>query len=150
MSSAALRGPRGEFGERISQVHFWTLPLRSLPSSSPAKTFLSSTSCCPPLTSQWLPQPCPQSGFLTPSLLLQNSGKKPQILPADHPQRPSPVPPAWSLECSPGSPPTGTVFRGPNWEGCLGKSGRSGRAGRGQASVGTGSHQGGPEGAKAN
>lgn len=82
---------RGVWGEDQPGTLLDTAP-KVPPSTPPAKTFLSSISCRPPLTSKWLPQPCPQSGFLTPSLLLQNSGKKPQILPADHPQRPSLVP----------------------------------------------------------
>lgn len=76
-------------GERICQAHFCALLPRSfLPLLPPEPSYppfpaalLSPPSGCPSLA--------PKVTSFTPSLLLQNSGKKAQILPADHPGGPA-------------------------------------------------------------
>lgn len=138
-ASAALGAPRGRPGRGLARRTLCSDPGPTLPSTPASGSHLSCVSCCPPLTSQPLPQPRPQSRFLSLAAA-PKFRKKATNLPEDQPQRPSPARPV------PGAqpwPPTrrrgaGGPDRSGGWGGLA-----SGRF------RGPSPHQGGPWGAEA-
>lgn len=100
LSSAALKGPRGGCGERTSQTHFRARLPRSFPPPEPPYPSFPASLLSPP-------SGCPSLGLKVASSLPPRCSR---ILPADHPQRPSPILPGpWSTAL--GLPPRGEALR---------------------------------------